>query len=419
MAASFFIRRSVVPGMTCAAAGMGYAVLQREKTNQEVSIRCFINTSVTNCDAPAEQQLAPVNAKPTLATVPVPDWKKQLLSPELEVLPWLERVEVTTRTKQKETAGIFPWTKVKEHVTEHVTEVYLLGVVHGSNKSAEDVKRLLETVDPDVTFIELCLERNFMLHLTPDMTKGIPFNFFPVIMGAYDQGLGVKHTLYYTFVAYVQHFIARHGSGVAGEFRTAYDFVKSTPKDRFRLLVLCDRPHSLSIGRLNDLNKPLNVSMGVLVLEELYGNMPPREIGNTQIARGDAQWKKAWTERNSFADFIMRGVFENHDLLASCVSEEEFQFPEGTENRVMFQERDIFMCCTLIQMCQLTKPKRVVVIVGGSHVRGMTHLLNADVIGSEFDPEQVLSQLVASEKYPEGDKRLEMVSHFAVYNNQD
>ena len=395
-------------GLTIAAAGIGFQACKKNQY-QEGSPKLF-NTNVTNCEAPVEQEFPSITDLPkatTISPAPIPDWKKQLKSPDLESLPWLERVEIITREEDK----------------EHVTEVFLLGVSHNSNKSAENVKVLLETVDPEVAFIELCCERAVVLHLTADQAKQIPFKLFPTIKYAYDQGLGAKHMLCLIAITYAQVWVARHGSGAGGEFRIAYDFVKSTPPDQRRILVLGDRPYSVTLGRMIDLDNHLSGSTTTLDLEELYDNTLPCTIELKELeAWGNAQLKKAWKEQDSWAGFIMHGIVDNHDLLASCGLTDDccdMQFPAGTEMRVLVQERDIYMVCKLLQIRQTEKFRRVVVIVGGAHLRGMAHLLNAKKIGATREPEEVLSKLIASEKYPEGDPYLQdLVKTFVFYDNE-
>lgn len=69
------------------------------------------------------------------------------------------------------------------------------------------------------------------------------------------------------------------------------------------------------------------------------------------------------------------------------------------------------MVCKLVQFCRETKPKRIVVIVGAGHLRGMTHLLDAGIIVKSREPEEVLAGLITSESYPEGHPSLAMLPH--------
>jgi pheromone shutdown protein TraB len=48
-----------------------------------------------------------------------------------------------------------------------IVEVYLLGTAHVSNDSSNDVKLLLETIQPDIIFVELCYQRAPMLVTIP------------------------------------------------------------------------------------------------------------------------------------------------------------------------------------------------------------------------------------------------------------
>lgn len=42
---------------------------------------------------------------------------------------------------------------------------YIIGTAHVSSRSVEDVKKLVSTVKPKLVFVELCHERQSMLHL--------------------------------------------------------------------------------------------------------------------------------------------------------------------------------------------------------------------------------------------------------------
>ena len=77
--------------------------------------------------------------------------------------------------------------------------------------------------------------------------------------------------------------------------------------------------------------------------------------------------------------------------------ESPVQFPESdVYKRVVVQERDIYMACNIIQYCRIVKPKKIVVVVGHSHLKGVEHLLKANVIGSTeaFAPGKIMKSLL-------------------------
>ncbi len=56
---------------------------------------------------------------------------------------------------------------------EELCEVYLLGTAHVSKDSCEDVKLLMDHVQPDVLFVELCNNRLAVLEDEPPLLNGM------------------------------------------------------------------------------------------------------------------------------------------------------------------------------------------------------------------------------------------------------
>jgi pheromone shutdown protein TraB len=151
-------------------------------------------------------------------------------------------------------------------------------------------------------------------------------------------------------------------------------------------------------------------------LGDLYGSTPPVPINNWEElkAQCDAVINNAWDERESLSDYILRAYYENEAYHAFLCLQDYVQFPAGTYNRIVVQERDIYMVCKLIQLCQMYQIDRVVFVVGAAHLRGMAHLLRAGVIGSTIKPEEVLPHLLACEKQPIDDPKVQAeVSNYA------
>jgi hypothetical protein len=117
-------------------------------------------------------------------------------------------------------------------------------------------------------------------------------------------------------------------------------------------------------------------------LEDLYGCNASRalNIKDEFEDRGYELMEKAWKEEfiylgGLFCSSILR---QPQDLIALEESHREVHYPKGNEGRTKIQERHVYMVCRLLQLCQIIKPKRVVVIIGAAHLQG----LNAGVIGS-------------------------------------
>jgi hypothetical protein len=129
------------------------------------------------------------------------DWRQSFSTPELRTHPWLEGQELVVNR-------------------DHVSEIILLGVKHNSKRSAKDVKRLLESVDPDMIFLELCPERSSMLH------SAKLIDFVKSFQNARRSGAGVMKSLEAAVKKYV-YARYKDGSGFAGEMREAAEFVKA------------------------------------------------------------------------------------------------------------------------------------------------------------------------------------------------
>jgi hypothetical protein len=112
----------------------------------------------------------------------IPEWKKQLSVPELCSHPFLECEDIITKDSSF-FGRIFGG--------DHVSEITLLGCIHGSDAYSPRQKVsnscLLESVDPDIVFVELCLERAGVIEL-PAVIANEPFDLIGSINLAREQG---------------------------------------------------------------------------------------------------------------------------------------------------------------------------------------------------------------------------------------
>lgn len=309
---------------------------------------------------------------------------KQQLPPPLDTHPWLERYEIVT--------------KKAEDSSENTTEVYLLGVAHTSVKSAKNVQVLLERVNPDVVFVEICAERAGMLTCKKEDLR---FSLINCIKYAYNLGLSIRHSLSLICQSYFLHLTQRNRLGSGGEMRTAFDYVTSQREISRPKFVLGDRPFSVTQVRANDLEKePCADKSSETLVKELCGEPcpVPADSNGEMWDRAGAQIVTAWKQRTSLLDFFFQGFIENEDLMQS-VNVLRPPSLENTKDRICVPERDVYMVCKLVQTCQEATPKRIVAVVGAGHVQGMAHLLNSKVIGTEKAPTDILAQLLSTKTF--------------------
>ena len=164
-------RVSPVPSFSVSKELLSRPATSRLVTRNDTSFPATLfTTSKTSCEAASLDLKESVNTgdvqeTTTLSSIPlygIPDWKKQLSVPELRSHPFLEREEVTIKN-----SSLFG----RLFGGDHVSEITLIGCHHGSKYSAESVKQVLESVDPDIVFVELCPERAHFMELPADISN--------------------------------------------------------------------------------------------------------------------------------------------------------------------------------------------------------------------------------------------------------
>jgi len=367
--ASIFARRSLRPLFaTSLVVGVAASLVESQWGNKEkegTPYRLY-STTTTKCDAATPV----IQHDPSTQGAALPTSEKTELPPLLKNRTWFQKETITTKTKAEE--------------GEHETDIYLVGTHHFDNASAVAATELLVHVKPDVVFVELCQERTRVL-----TNKQQP-RLIPIDPLNNEQSLESLYTK-----------LCKEN---AGEFIAAHDYVESLPEDDRPILILGDRPMSVTGIRFDDGEKSLSTRSWTN--EDLYGSDPPLCIDPDENAdaRAIAQVYQAWKTQDSFNDFLVHAFVENADITARLWPQPtDIHFPEGTVNHVLVQERDIFMVCKLIQTCRVLKPRHIVAIVGANHLNGMVHLIKAGNIGITIEPEDVLPDLLATEKHPRDD----------------
>ncbi len=306
-----------------------------------------------------------------------------------------------------------------------VCEVYLLGTAHVSKGSCEDVKLLMESIKPDVLFVELCnqrigiledgdgtcknnnsnnqgrqadddnvseesisqMTRKIMDH-NPDMSRSAALSsvLLSKIQSDYAMKLGVK---------------------IGGEFQEAYkmakiqqsEYMKKVRKNQFLggssfnddgdhyahgcAVVLGDRPVRLTLLRTWESLKffgKLKLICGLIW---------------SSLKQPHEKELKEWIES------IMND--SNNDILSKSIEELSRHFPSVKETIIV--ERDTYMTCKILQIARVLgqlslkdgRNRRICCVVGAGHCPGIKDLLQES--HKIVDVEGTLRSVIETKKY--------------------
>ena len=363
---------------------------QSQKTVAETT-----NTSAAEKDeesASDSEVAATINASKNIV---IPGWKQALPPPLNNRTKTLQRIVVPGPSNR-------------------VVEVYLLGTAHVSKDSSQDVRLLLENIDPDVVFLELCDGRIPMLLSPPpapvpseekrkaaDNQQHSQQNkkgFFgwlrrPRSSSSEESPPAPPHRSMYGTAATLltkmqQDYATSLDVELGGEFRVAYNYWDEHRTKRRLHMILGDRPLYLTLTR---------------AWESL------RLWGKTKLLIGlliSSLQKPKPEELRKWMEDILSD--DSGDLLTESIAELAEHFP--TLEEVIIQERDAYMACKLYQTCRellisntRIQKHRMVAIVGAGHVEGMCRWLTT---ANEETPEQILSSLIEIKKgIPEEDSQ--------------
>lgn len=244
------------------------------------------------------------------------------------------------------------------------TVVYLIGTIHVSQQSCEDIKTLLSIVEPDTIFIELSNERAPLLTSTEDqiisqLLKKPNINWFTTKLS--DFYLSIHQNFYYytTKISMNNKFLKNQIDNnvnnennkpyiYGNEFRIGYQYSKLNKCS----VLLGDRNFKSSWNRIFnylDLKTILELGgYGVKTFFKIY-NQPIDEIREEYYKSVneliDASWKSdIW--RRDLPMAVQRGLIDERDqFMASCIRDAPHS-------------------------------KRMVAIVGKGHIKGISNHIN-------------------------------------------
>lgn len=362
-----------------------------------------LQSSITEVVSVSNEDAATKNNATALATTTnsssTPFWKQQLPFPLNNKTKTLQRILIPGEGRHHE-SSLYRGSDV---------EVFLLGTAHVSKDSSRDVRQLLESVEPDAIFLELCHQRLNLLEDTAvdndevtvdndeqlEEDKQDPANNMSN-NAIWDQCRGLfrrerktrkkrknneKRIDTRSFSSIASSLLSNMQGDFAdslevelgGEFRAAYQYWnKVVPRgiSSFRKehrihnvhLILGDRPVSLTLTRAWESLRiwgKIKLMVGLIVSSLRKPN--PDEL-------------REWMERILYGDT---------DLMSESVTELAKHFPTLAE--VILKERDAYMACKLHQTCRRllfagrrsrsNRRYRLVAIVGAGHVEGISRWL--------------------------------------------
>ena len=194
-------------------------------------------------------------------------------------------------------------------------KVYLVGTAHFSKESCEDVKVVIENVQPDIVVIELCKARTNLLQLDEEtiLEEAQNLNLDKSLDIIKSQGT-VQGVMYLLLLSMSAHLTKELGMAPGGEFRTAF---QEANKVAGCTVHLGDRPINITLKRaINSLSgwQKLKLAWNILT------NKDP-------ITKEDVEKCK------------------NKDLLQNMLAEMAGEFPALSS--VFVEERDIFLTHSL------------------------------------------------------------------------
>lgn len=372
----------------------------------------FVSSKTSNAELISNRS----NETSTTKDLPVsiPEWKRELPYPLSNKTSTLQRITIPGFGGRC------------------VVEVYLLGTAHVSNDSSRDVKLLLENIDPDVIFLEICDQRVPMLTAPPPQTKTTEgqdlkekkwlrrIGSRKKVEAANEEGGEQPKSLHgmaaNMLTTMQQDYADSLGVELGGEFRTAYDFWEksrlSRPSGGIHM-ILGDRPLYLTLTRAWE---SLSIWGKTKLLVALF--ISTLQKPNPEELR---EWMKSILEDDS------------GDILTKSIEELKKHFP--TLEEVIIRERDAYMACKLYQTCRqmliiqqqqqqqrsLSSPsvpsiQRVVAIVGAGHVKGMCQWLTGGNQG-KGTPEEVLAGLIKIKKQIDKDDARTLTHEVMVVNH--
>lgn len=222
-------------------------------------------------------------------------------------------------------------------------EVFLIGTAHFSQKSVEDVQKVIREIKPSAVVLELCQERAFMLTLDEQslLEQNRRLSFAKVRGVLAEKGVA-QGLIYIILLNMSANLTEKLGLAPGSEFRSGASEARNIPGCR---VVLGDRSLKVTIARAV-------ASVSLWQKMKLIYSVMTTDVNTTQE---DVE------------------KFKEKDMLEQMLEELGGEFPGF--KRVLLDERNYFLAHSIYHWANnsITSagPQKVVAIVGIGHVAGI------------------------------------------------
>ena len=313
-----------------------------------------------------------------------------------------------------------PLQNIPGSADENLCEVYVLGTAHVSKDSCEDVKLLMEHVQPDVLFIELCDRRIAILEddessaiEESDDSKGVGQMTNEII--AQNPGMNKAAAMSSVLLSKIQgDYATKLNVTIGGEFREAYHCANAQHKKFSRLVERLNFENAQ--GSIND--ETLQMARETNGCSVVLGDRPVRL---TLLRAWEAQsffgkiklvLALAWSslrqpsveELREWIESIMNDP--SNDILSKSIEELGTHFP--AIKTTIIEERDMYMACKIVQTARIMgigsshdgKNRKIVAVVGAGHCPGISSILSGEIEQQgSLDAENELRKVVETKKH--------------------
>ncbi|XP_030752354.1 traB domain-containing protein [Sitophilus oryzae] len=237
------------------------------------------------------------------------------------------------------------------------TKVYLVGTAHFSKESQEDVKKVVQNVQPNLVVVELCTSRTSILELDEKtiLEEAKKIDFARVLSTVKSNGV-VNGLMYILLLNMSAHITKEIGMAPGGEFRVAYKEASKIPNCYVHL---GDRPIGITMRR---------------ALTRL-----------TWFQTFKLAWHLLTTKESISVEEVEK--YKNRDMLEQLLADLAGEYPAFRE--VFLDERDIYLTNSLQAAARIKpsakpgeiipdEPLKVVGVFGMGHIPGIIRLWNHD-----------------------------------------
>ncbi|KAI3817947.1 hypothetical protein L1987_11749 [Smallanthus sonchifolius] len=235
--------------------------------------------------------------------------------------------------------------------------IWLLGTNHVSEKSAVDVKRVVQTVKPDNVVVELCRSRAGIMYTSTDteagpMLKSNPFSLSGSgLFGAVGRSINLGGQTALALRLLLATFSSKISSNINRPFGDEFRAARKASEEINAQVVLGDRPIEITLERAwNSLNWNEKLSLITSVLR-----------GITSSEQSKINFKESTADDTDFQLY------------------EQLSFSYPSLLQPLIHERDTYIAWSLKRSKAVRNSKRVVGVIGRGHLNGVIYALISDL----------------------------------------